>query len=129
MILIDTSALIDGLCGPRSSARRLRDFIYAGERMALSAIVLYEWLRGPRLSEELQAQQELFPLDQALPFGAAEAVIAARLYGEVRSPRGREIDLAIAATAVARDATLWTLNESDFRDIPGLKLVGQTGTR
>lgn len=55
--------------------------------------------------------------------------IAARLYGEVRSPRGREIDLAIAATAVGRDATLWTLNESDFRDIPGLKLVGETGTR
>lgn len=128
MILIDTSALIDGLCGPRSSARRLRGFIHAGERIALSAIVLYEWLRGPRLREELQAQEELFPHDQALPFGAAEAAIAARLYGKVRSPRGREIDLAIAATAIARDATLWTLNDSDFRDIAGLKLLGSAET-
>lgn len=51
-----------------------------------------------------------------------------RLYGKVRSPRGREIDLAIAATAIARDAALWTLKESDFRDIPGLKLVaGESG--
>lgn len=123
MILIDTSALIDSLCGARSSASRLRGFIHAGERITLPAIVLYEWLRGPRLKEELHAQEELFPMGQALPFGAAEAVIAARLYGEVRSPRGREIDLAIAATAMARDAALWTLNDSDFRDIPGLKMV------
>lgn len=96
--------------------------------MALPAIVLYEWLRGPRLKEELQAQEELFPMDQALPFGAAEAVIAAGLYGKVRSPRGREIDLAIAATAIAREAAIWTLNDSDFRDIPGLKLAGSEGS-
>lgn len=68
-------------------------------------------------------------MDQALPFGAAEAVIAARLYGKLRSPRGGELDLAIAATAIAREATLWTLNDSDFRDIPGLKLVGSAGSQ
>jgi len=128
VILVDTSALIDSLSGPRSSAHQLRGFIQSGERMALPAIVLYEWLRGPRSREELQAQEELFPMDQALPFGAAEAVIAAGLYGKVRSPRGREIDLAIAATAIAREAAIWTLNESDFRDIPGLKLAGSQGS-
>jgi len=57
-----------------------------------------------------------------LPFGSRGAALAAKLYGAVRKPRGREIDLAIAACALAREAALWTLNEADFRDVPGLKL-------
>lgn len=123
MIVIDTSALIDSLCGPRRSAPQMRRLVDAGDRLVLSAFILYEWLRGPRTDAELTAQEELFPAAQAVPFGAAEAIIAARLYSNVRSPRGREIDLTIAATAIARDAALWTLNEADFRDIPGLQLV------
>jgi predicted nucleic acid-binding protein len=35
----------------------------------------------------------------------------------------REIDLAIAATAIIRDAALWTLNRDDFSDIEGLTLI------
>jgi predicted nucleic acid-binding protein len=30
--------------------------------------------------------------------------------------------LAIAACAIAHDAVLWTLNRSDFADMPDLKL-------
>ena len=37
--------------------------------------------------------------------------------------RGREIDLAVAACALADGAALWTLNQRDFDDIPNLKLV------
>jgi predicted nucleic acid-binding protein len=40
----------------------------------------------------------------------------------VRRPRGREIDLAIAASAILREAPLWTLNQADFRDVPGIRL-------
>ncbi len=123
MILIDTSALIDSLSGPRRSASRLRDLIVAGERILLPSIVLYEWLRGPRLSEELAVQEELFPRDGVIAFGAHEASIAADLYRRVKTPRGRELDLAIAAIAIAREASLWTLNRKDFLDIPGLQLV------
>lgn len=68
-------------------------------------------------------QEELFPRDQAVAFGSAEASLAADLYRKVRFARGREIDLAIAATALTRDAALWALNRQDFRDIPGLRLV------
>ena len=123
MILIDTSALIDSLTGPRRSSARLRSFLESGERMLLSSIVLYEWLRGPRLPEELLAQEALMPREKAVAFSEAEAAIAADLYRKLRSPRGREIDLAIAATAIARDASLWTLNVEDFDDVPGLRLV------
>ena len=31
--------------------------------------------------------------------------------------------LAIAATAIAQNAALWTLNRADFADIPGLRLL------
>ena len=122
MIVLDTSVLVDALTGPRRSAGALRGAIESGQRLLVPALVMYEWLRGPRLAEELDAQEALFPRKASLPFGDEEAALAARLYGEVARPRGREIDLAIAASALARGASLWTLNASDFRDIPELGL-------
>ena len=47
---------------------------------------------------------------------------AAAIYRALPSPRGREIDIAIAACAIEHDAALWTRNPADFRDIPALKL-------
>lgn len=91
--------------------------------MALPAVVLYEWLRGPRLPQELRVQEELFPREQVIPFGSEEAAVAADLYKRAARARGREIDLAIAATAIVRDAALWTLNDEDFADIRGLRLA------
>jgi predicted nucleic acid-binding protein len=122
VIHLDTSLLIDALTGKRQSAHRLRAAIESGERVGLSCIVLYEWLRGPRLESEIEAQEALFPRAQATPFGPAEAEVAAVLYRSVSRPRGRDIDLAVAATALTHRARLWTLDPGDFRDIPGLSL-------
>ena len=123
MTVLDTAVLIDGLTGPKRSAPALRRAIERGERLLVPSLVLYEWLRGPRLAEELATQEALFPRGSALPFGPREADVAAGLYNAISRPRGREIDLAIAACAIVRDADLWTLNVSDFRDIPGLRLA------
>ncbi len=123
MIIVDTSALIDSLVGPRRSAARMRALIEAGDRLVLPTLVLYEWWRGPRLLEELTAQNALFPIESALPFGIEQAEAASRLYRLVKRPRGREVDLAIAAHSISRDAALWTINTVDFDDIPGLVLV------
>jgi predicted nucleic acid-binding protein len=122
MILLDTSALIDSLTGPCRSAPALRRAIESGERLLLPTLVLYEWLRGPRVRQELVAQEALFPRDSAVSFGPSEAATAAELYARVPRPRGREVDLAIAACALTREAQLWTLNVEDFRDIPGLEV-------
>lgn len=124
MIVLDTSLLIDALSGSRRSAAALRRAIERGERLLLPSLVLYEWLRGPRLEEELTAQQALLPSEEALPFGEAEAAAAARLYGRVARPRGRELDLAIAAHAVVRQARIWTLNPADFEDLPDVAVIG-----
>jgi len=123
LIVIDTSALIDALTGPRRSLSRMTELIASGERIVMPTVVLYEWLRGPRLAQELDVCEQLFPQDQAVAFGVPEARVASRLYREVRRPRGREVDLTIAATAIARDAALWTLNREDFRDIANLTLI------
>jgi predicted nucleic acid-binding protein len=122
VIVLDTSVLVDALTGPRRSAPALRRAIEFGERLLLPSLVLYEWLRGPRLPQELAAQEALLPAAAALPFGPAEATRAAQLYLRLSRRRGREIDLAIAACALTRDARLWTLNPRDFRDLGGVKL-------
>jgi predicted nucleic acid-binding protein len=123
LIVLDTSVLIDSLTGPRRLAAALRHHIERGERIQVPSLVLYEWLRGPRLPQELAAQEALFPSDSAIPFGFAEAALSAKLYKSVGRPRGREIDLAIAACAISRQAELWTLNSSNFADLPGLRLT------
>jgi predicted nucleic acid-binding protein len=120
---LDTSTLIDALSGPRRSLDGLIALAGQGHRLSLSAIVLYEWLRGPRVRAELVAQEELFPRAASVPFGAAQADVAAGLYKRLKSTRGREIDLAVAACAMVDGASLWTLNRRDFEDIPDLRLI------
>jgi predicted nucleic acid-binding protein len=120
---LDTSALIGALSGSRPQLPVLIQLASAGERLAFSTIVLYEWLRGPRTQAELALQEELFSREQAVVFGAAEAAAAARLYTVMKKSRGREMDIAIAACALVHGGALWTLNRDDFRDIPDLKLV------
>ena len=122
MVLLDTSVLVDSLTGPKRSGSVLRNAIERGERLLVPALVLYEWLRGPRLAAEIASQEALFPNASAVPFGPAEAAISAHLYRTLRRPRGREIDFGIAACAINHDAELWTLNRADFTDIPALRL-------
>jgi predicted nucleic acid-binding protein len=123
MIHLDTSVLIDALSGKKRLAARLRHLLETGERIHLSTLVLFEWRRGPRIPEQLDAQEALFPSTDAVPFGSAEALVAAELYKKVRRARGREIDIAIAACAIAHNTELWTVNPDDFKDIPDLKLL------
>jgi predicted nucleic acid-binding protein len=122
VIVVDTSVLIDSLTGPKRSAPALRRIIENGERMLLPSLVLYEWLRGPRLPQEVAAQEALFPSVSAIPYGSDEVALSAKLYRSLRRVRGREIDIAIAACSINREAALWTLNNADFEDIPGLRL-------
>lgn len=123
IVHLDTSALVAALSGRRRAFPRLKELIKEGHRLRLSAPVVYEWLRGPRTLGELRDQEALLPRGIAAPFDAAAAGKAADLHREIPQARGREIDIAIAACAIAEDAALWTLNEEDFRDIPGLKLA------
>ena len=94
-----------------------------GERLVVPSLVFYEWLRGPRRAQELAAHEALSPSEFVLPFEWQESALSARLYRNLRRPRGREIDIAIATCAISRAADLWILNAADFKDIPGLRLA------
>ena len=122
MILVDTSVLVHAFTGPRDLLASLTATIRLGERLGVPALVLYEYLRGARTEAEIAQQERVFPAHSALPFGPAEAAIAARLYRTLARPRQRDTDIAIAATALTHEAALWTVNTQDFRDIPGLRL-------
>lgn len=120
LIHLDTSVLVDAFAGARKSMPAVLKATDAGDVVAFSTLVLYEWLRGPRKSSELEAVERFFA-GQFLPsFGEREARTAATLYRSVSGSRRRPADLALAACAVENGASLWTLNPKDFRDIPGL---------
>jgi predicted nucleic acid-binding protein len=122
IVHLDTSVLIDALTGLRRSFNRLERTVARGHVISTSALALYEWLRGPRTAEEIEDQEALLPPEEARPFGPVEAARAAQLYRALKRPRGRDMDIAIAACALEQGAHLWTLNPTDFRDIPALEL-------
>ena len=110
------------------------------DEMAISAITLAELSAGPhevRRNDEQDAYDEhaerarrLEILQRAesefdpVPFDAE----AARIYGRVtaaviaagRKPRGRAVDLMIAATAIAEGLPLYTTNPADFGGLDAL---------
>jgi predicted nucleic acid-binding protein len=122
LIHLDTSVLVDAFTGPRRALIHVADATSAGHVIAFCALVQYEWLRGPRAPGEDEAVRRFFGDDGIVTFGRREAETAAGLYRHVKRARQRQADLAIAACAVEHNAQLWTLNEPDFADVPGLNL-------
>jgi len=66
MIHLDTSALVAELTGPARLASDLRGVVRQGERVGVTALVLYEWWRGPRTERELRIRTALFPEETAV---------------------------------------------------------------
>ena len=58
-----------------------------------------------------------------VPFDDECAAVFGRTVANIGWSRTKTIDRMIAASAIASDATLVTMNGKDFRDIPYLKLV------
>jgi tRNA(fMet)-specific endonuclease VapC len=94
--------------------------------LAIPAVVLYELEVGIARSsspERRRAQlEQLLALIEVLPFGAAEARIAARIRSDLEgsgTPIG-PLDNLIAGTALRHGATLVTRNVKEFQRIEGL---------
>jgi predicted nucleic acid-binding protein len=120
--------------------RRWIDPAELPDEMAISAITLAELSAGPhevRRNDEQDAYGEhaerarrLEILQRAesefdpAPFDAEAARIFGRVTAAVvaagRKPRGRAVDLMIAATAIAQGLPLYTTNPADFTGLDAL---------
>lgn len=100
--------------------------------LATSTLTIAELARGShRVVNELEQERRRRHLDQvelsieALPFdlacGRAYGFVSAAVERIGRKPRGsRAVDLMIAATALAHDLPLYTLNAEDLRGLDDL---------
>jgi predicted nucleic acid-binding protein len=122
LIHLDTSVLVDAFTGTRRALSQLAAATTDGHVLTFCSVVQYEWLRGSRRQEEDDAVHRFFGDSLMVSFGSQEAHTAAALFKQVKRARQRQADLAIAACALEHNARLWTLNASDFVDVPGLML-------
>ena len=113
MIQLDTSFLIRSLVAGTAEDRRLREWIRDRTALGISALAWTEFLCGPTSPGVLSAATRL--LGEPLPFGAAEATLAARLFNDTGRRRGSMVDCMIAAIAIQPGDSIATVNRADFR--------------
>lgn len=99
--------------------------------VAIPAITASELLHGVERARDADRRAaraariaELLDAFQVIPFGLAEARVHARIWADMSS-HGKSIgahDLLVAATALAAGARIATLNNKEFKRVPGLTL-------
>ena len=119
---LDTDFLVYALTTAGPERRRLLRIAESGQVVEISAITWYEFSRGPRTPEQLATAQAFFADDGIVPFSEQLASLTAEVFRQLGSPRRRTADIAIGVTAASRNATLMTLNTTDFAGIPGLRV-------
>ena len=126
MFVLDTNTVIFFFKGQGRVAERLLEV--PPVEVVLPTIVLFELelraLQSAAPRRRREQFQELLEVVAIVPFGAAEARAAARLRADLEGA-GRGIgphDTLIAATALARSATLVSHNTREFSRVRGLRL-------
>lgn len=99
---------------------RLLELFSSDAVVEISSVAWYEFSRGPRTPPQLAVARSFFAPGGVLAFSEELAERAADLFRRLGSPRRRAGDIAIAAVALSRGATLLTNNSRDYADIEGL---------
>lgn len=127
MFLLDTDTIIYSLKGHKVVQENLR--LHLSDPMYLSTITLMELYYGAYKSQHVDANlaklgtiEISFPL---LPPGAETTEVFGKIKASLENAGTRldDLDLIIAATALARNLTLVTNNQKHFSRIQGLKLT------
>jgi len=128
---LDTNAVIHFFKGSGQVANRM--LAVPPSEVAISALVAYELLVGVEKSPQatLRRQQLLDLLNtiEIIAFDSTVAQIAAKIRAVLERDRQGigPIDVLIAATALARGATLVTHNTKEFSRVAGLNVVDWHG--
>lgn len=122
-VLLDTDTLSEISRGNPIVSARARVYLMDFGRFTVSAITVFERLRGYRAAisagrpfqRQLQAFEALVQACVVLPVDETAADVAATMWsGSARKARQSLGDLLIAAVAVARQLPLVTRNRRDF---------------
>jgi len=114
MIHLDTNYLIGLLVKGSAAALQVDGWLAAGESLAASAIAWTEFLNGPVTPLEASRAEAVLQ-SRIIPFGQAEAALAAELFNQTGRRRGSRFDCLVAATAIRAQAQVATINQADFK--------------
>ena len=126
MVVLDTSIVIDHLRLQKSEREsRLMAIVrqHPAEQLALSMLSIQELYEGKSTLDDMKEQQLLATISPLtiLPYSYEIAKRAGEIARDLLWPIALA-DAAIAVTAIANNAPLYTLNTKDFTNIPGLQL-------
>ena len=116
--ILDTSVLIATDVAPIPG--ELAISIISVAELQFGVLVATDQVRAARLSRlgAIQRRFDPLPVDDAVADSYAQ--LAARVTQSGRQPRARVMDLLIAATAHAHDATVYTRNPDDLAGLDDL---------
>ncbi len=125
-VVLDTDTLSELSRGNLAVRKRALAYLAGFGRLTITAITVFERLRGYRLAiregkpfeRQLQAFEALAANCIVLPFDQEAASVAAEIWsGATRSQRQHLGDHLIAAIAISRQMPLVTRNRRDFERI------------
>jgi tRNA(fMet)-specific endonuclease VapC len=123
--LIDTNVVIHLRDGDEGVSRKMADLDALPAIAMITRIELENGLyRDPELTDLLRPNlAAILHRTDVIDFGNMEFEAYRSILDQVGFSKRKVLDRMIAATALAHDLTLITINGKDFRDVPGLKLV------
>ena len=123
--LIDTNVVIHLRDGDEGVARRMAELDALPAISMITRIELENGIyREAEPAEILRINlAAILHSTEIIDFGETEFKAYGSILEQIGFSKRKVLDRMIAATALAHDLTLITMNGKDFRDIPGLKLL------
>ena len=114
MIHLDANVLIRLSVPGSGAAKKVRQWLLAGETLAVSAPVWFEYISGPVTAQEV-LHAEAVLTGGVVDFEKADSHRAADLFNLTGRKRSMKLDCMIAASALIQRARIATTNGADFQ--------------
>jgi tRNA(fMet)-specific endonuclease VapC len=126
LIVVDTDIVIDFFNGFSPGAEVMSKLI-SGQEAALTSISVFELYAGIEGKRRLSQIETLIQGVTILPLDVIEAVIAGKIYTQLKS-KGQLVgthDILIAATCVANTLPLYTKNVAHFLRMEDIQVLSE----